>query len=422
MHLTKRQEHLLNRKTKMDFSTKTVAAGCFGKIYKERYNGTWAAIKKVPQHLINRKDLERECKVCNKAIHPNIVKLLGKPILKDSKWIIPMEFIFGEELETTIFASQKSKIRLTQPVKDKIITGMCEGLLHLHSKDIVHQDLKPDNIMIEHETHRAVIIDMGLAKFSRYGLSSAMDMGNEAYSPPEVLERSSPRDQRSDVWAMGKIIAELCARVRLYTPSVCPAKIQETLSRQGQQYCKAVCRMVQADPKMRATMAEVIPEIRKANDSGCKTRGQQTNIQKPLPQTEVKDNFLHPQAPVQHTGRPDIKTLQRAPVRAPSPSRWERVAASPKPEVKITPSPKAAVQRPPSPLGFEHKKTERPEIKLLERAPVRAATPSRFERVAWLTTEVKTDVQTTPVPDGEHESLDPVTERRCWTNRCCLLS
>ncbi|KAJ7985365.1 hypothetical protein DPEC_G00351310 [Dallia pectoralis] len=270
----------------MAYSTSTLAAGCFGKIYKGRYNDTWAAIKKVPQHFINLKALERECEVCNKARHPNIVKLLCKPILQDSMWIITMEFIFGEELETTIFKSQQSKIQLTQAVKATIITGMCEGLLHLHSKDIVHQDLKPDNIMIEHETHRAVIIDMGLAKFSRFGLSSAMDMGNEAYSPPEVLQRTSPRDQRSDVWAMGKIIAELCARVRLFTPSVCPEKIQETLSHQGQQYCKAVCRMVQTDPKMRATMAEVIPEIRKANDSGGNTRGQQTNIQKALPQTE----------------------------------------------------------------------------------------------------------------------------------------
>lgn len=47
----------------MAFSTGTIAQGCFGKVYKEKYNDTWAAIKKVPQHLIARKDLERECDV-----------------------------------------------------------------------------------------------------------------------------------------------------------------------------------------------------------------------------------------------------------------------------------------------------------------------------------------------------------------------
>ncbi|XP_041650055.1 serine/threonine-protein kinase pkn3 [Cheilinus undulatus] len=250
----------------MAYSTSTLAQGCFGKVYKQKYNDTWAAVKKVPHNLISKKDLERECEVYNKANHPNIVKLLGNINLQDGKWIIPLEFIFGEDLETTIFQAAKSKIQLTPSVKGTIIIGMCEGLLHLHSKDIVHQDLKPENIMVEHKTNRAVIIDLGLAKFFRHGLNSAIDMGNEAYSAPEVLKRGSQRDQRSDVWAMGKIIAELCARIRLYTPSVCPEKIKEMLH--DQPYCHAVCRMVEPNPSLRASMGGVMSEIRRAGGAG----------------------------------------------------------------------------------------------------------------------------------------------------------
>lgn len=51
---------------------------------------------------------------CSKANHPNIVKLLGNIILKDGKWIIPLEFIFGEALETIIFKASKSKIQVEQ--------------------------------------------------------------------------------------------------------------------------------------------------------------------------------------------------------------------------------------------------------------------------------------------------------------------
>ncbi|KAM6910470.1 serine/threonine-protein kinase Nek6 [Xenentodon cancila] len=253
----------------MAYSTGTIAKGSFGKVYKEKYNDTWAAIKKVPQQLINRKDLERECDVYNKSEHPNIVKLLGNITLREGKWIIPLEFIFGEDLETTIFKTAQSKIQLTPANKATIIIGMCEGLLHLHANDIVHQDLKPENIMVEHNTNRAVIIDLGLAKFFRHGLNSAVDMGNDAYSAPEVLQRRSQRNQRSDVWAMGKIIAELCARIRLYTPSVCPSKIKETL--RDQAYCNAVCRMVEPDPSQRASMGGVIHEIRKAGSSSSVT-------------------------------------------------------------------------------------------------------------------------------------------------------
>lgn len=130
---------------------------------------------------------------------------------------------------------------------------------------------------MEHSTNRAVIIDLGLAKFFRHGLNSAIDMGNEAYSAPEVLNRQSQRDQRSDVWAMGKMIAELCARIRLYTPSVCPAKIKETLK--DQPYCNAVCRMVEADPSLRASMAGIMSEIRRAGGAGIVTNITNTPVQ-----------------------------------------------------------------------------------------------------------------------------------------------
>ncbi|XP_002665081.2 uncharacterized protein zmp:0000000881 [Danio rerio] len=246
----------------MAYSTQTLAAGCFGKIYKEKYGDAWAALKRVPLGLISKQQLDRECRVYHNARHPNILKLLGDPWLKDSKWNIPLEFIFGEDLETTIFKVQLSKIQLTPAVRATIITGMCEGLLHLHSKDIVHQDLKPDNVMVEHQTHRAVIIDLGLAKFSRNGLSSAVNLGNEAYSAPEILQLNGVRDKRSDVWAMGKIIAELCARIRLPTQSVSVLKIRETLK--DQPYCTPVSRMAEVNPNYRASMAGVIAEIRRA--------------------------------------------------------------------------------------------------------------------------------------------------------------
>ncbi|KAM3849917.1 uncharacterized protein ACN63O_020325 [Diretmus argenteus] len=279
------------------------------------------------------------------------------------KWIIPLEFIFGEDLETTIFKTLRSKIQLTPSNKGTIITGMCEGLLYLHSKDIVHQDLKPDNIMIEHGTTRAVIIDLGLAKFFRHGLNSAVDMGNEAYSAPEVLQRGSQRDQRSDVWAMGKIIAELCARIRLYTPSVCPAKIKETL--RDQPYCHAVCRMVESNPSLRASMGGVISDIRKAAGGGIAAGPlQRGHLQPPVPRTNIRDRSPSPlnrgPTPLDRAPSPLNRApsplLNRAPSplnRAPSPLKWERTA-SPKPDITAFRHP-AALHRSPSPQPTEDK-------------------------------------------------------------------
>ncbi|XP_068997221.1 glycogen synthase kinase-3 [Embiotoca jacksoni] len=331
----------------MAYSTGTLAQGCFGKVYRQKYNDTWAAIKKVPQQLIDRKDLERECEVYNKSDHPNIVKLLGNITLEGGKWIIPLEFISGEDLETIIFKVSKSKIQLTPSNKGTIIIGMCEGLLHLHSKDIVHQDLKPENIMVEHDTNRAVIIDLGLAKFFRHGLNSAVDMGNKAYSAPEVLQRSSQRSRRSDVWAMGKIIAELCARIRLYTPSVCPDKIKETL--RDQPFCHAVCRMVEPNLTRRASMEEVISDIRRAGGTGVVTNTpiQREHLKPPSPHVHARNRSPSPMNRAPSPFNRDLPPLNRSP----SPLNWERSprqnlrALNPRPALHHSPSPQRTEDR-----------------------------------------------------------------------------
>lgn len=105
---------------------------------------------------------------------------------------------------------------------------------------------------------------MGLAKFFKNGLSSAVNLGNEAYAAPEILE-GNIRDKRSDVWAMGKIIAELCARVRLPTRGVSPIKIKESL--RDNPYCNVVCKMVAPNAAERSSMYGVIGEIRQIGAS-----------------------------------------------------------------------------------------------------------------------------------------------------------
>lgn len=221
---------------------------------------------------------------------------------------------------------------------------------------------------MEHNTNRAVIIDLGLAKFFKHGLNSAIDMGNEAYSAPEVLQRGSQRDQRSDVWAMGKIIAELCARIRLYTPSVCPAKIKETLH--DQPYCHAVCRMVETNPSLRASMGGVISDIRRAAGAGIVTNTpvQRDRLLPPSSHINARNRSPSPMnrdpSPMKRAPSPfnkDPSPLNRAPSpfnrdpsplnRSPAPLKWER---SPKPEFKAK-HPQPALHLSPSPRRTEDK-------------------------------------------------------------------
>ncbi|KAL1276758.1 hypothetical protein QQF64_036381 [Cirrhinus molitorella] len=238
--------------------------GFFGKVYKRDIVGTNVALKKVPFRHMKAEDIDREKRVYRSICHPNVVKLICDPWLDktDWKWNIPLEYIKGCNLEKIMFLSPGC-IQLTKQVINKIIIGMCSGLREMHNKNIIHQDLKPDNIMVENYTHRAVIIDLGLAKFERNGIFSGPEGGNRYYIAPEVL-RGCQRDKGSDVWAMGKIIAELLITPRERLPTlITGTSIGSRLS--GNPYCNIVSSMVKTDPTFRPTMENVKEYFKAAN-------------------------------------------------------------------------------------------------------------------------------------------------------------
>ncbi|XP_067292876.1 serine/threonine-protein kinase DCLK3-like [Pseudorasbora parva] len=239
--------------------------GFFGKVYHVTIHGRESALKKVPSSFLSKEDIDRERRAYQSISHPHVVKLICDPWLdKELKWNIPLEYINGKDLEKVMFTSHTS-IQLTRSVIVKIIKGMCSGLREMHRKNIIHQDLKPDNVMVEYTTHRAVIIDLGLAKFQRHGHFSGHEGGNRFYAAPEVRQ-GFQRDKGSDVWAMGKIIAELLITPRARLPTTVRGReVSARLS--GNPYCNPVSNMVRTNPGHRATMENVMEHIKNAGRS-----------------------------------------------------------------------------------------------------------------------------------------------------------
>ncbi|KAJ0066459.1 hypothetical protein NL108_013232 [Boleophthalmus pectinirostris] len=236
-----------------------IGGGAFGKVYKEWFNGQWCAVKKVPDDPRNITEdlLRREENIYCTVNHPNVVKLVGRIYKEAGRWCFPMELIDGPDLKDVMF----HPIQITLPIKSKIITGMCEGLLYLHNKGIAHRDLKPDNIKVENYTFRTVIIDLGLAKFQN-DFYSGNNMGNLAYAAPEIIHQPyTKRNRKSDVWAMGKIIGELLVGYQIVHNN--PAHYQ-VLLQEYPGYCEVVSEMIDGSPTPRATMDQVIDRIRRA--------------------------------------------------------------------------------------------------------------------------------------------------------------
>jgi serine/threonine protein kinase len=87
---------------------------------------------------------------------------------------------------------------------------MAQGLQYLRTKGVLHNDIKPANILFNGK--KAVLIDFGLAMFDRFGTLSSG--GTPWYIPPEYL-RTKERKAPADIWALGVVGLYLRRQIRL---------------------------------------------------------------------------------------------------------------------------------------------------------------------------------------------------------------
>ena len=118
-------------------------------------------------------------------------------------------YIIGENLDELIKHVKKTGKRLPENKIFKYFVGILYGLAHIHQNDIVHKDIKPDNIMINSD---------GAPKIADYGISKSLEDGNikpttnrgtREYMSPELLRKKN-YDTKTDIWSLGCILHELC--------------------------------------------------------------------------------------------------------------------------------------------------------------------------------------------------------------------
>jgi serine/threonine protein kinase len=144
----------------------------------------------------------REAQALSELDHPNIVNV--RAASDDGNYIV-MDFVDGTTLAYQIKKHQVLPITPTI----KVGAALASALAYIHSRNIIHRDVKPPNIMFTRQG-RPILMDFGVAHVGDATPMTAPGsvMGTLAYIAPEMIQ-GQPATPKSDIWSLGMVLFQM---------------------------------------------------------------------------------------------------------------------------------------------------------------------------------------------------------------------
>ncbi len=186
---------------------KKIGQGGMGSVYKaQKGDGPIVAIKVLSKELANKEAyvarFEREARIMAKLDHANVLGChsFGKDKAK-GYYYIAMDFVEGGSVEGWL----KKLGKFSVGDAFHIILKTAEGLQHAHEQNLIHRDIKPDNLLITKDGI-VKVADLGLAKDTEEDVSltkTGAGAGTPIYMAPEQARDVKHVDARVDIYALG---------------------------------------------------------------------------------------------------------------------------------------------------------------------------------------------------------------------------
>jgi len=190
------------------------------------------AIKALPPELAFNTDVKtrflREAQTAAQLSHPNIVPIYTVDERGGVVYFV-MALVEGESLAARL-ARQP---RLSVDAVRRILAEVADALDYAHACSVVHRDIKPDNILIDRTTGRAVVTDFGIARAAvgdaRLTLTGVA-VGTPAYMSPEQAMGDRDVDGRSDQYSLGIVGYQMLVGQTPFKAANTPAMLVKHLS------------------------------------------------------------------------------------------------------------------------------------------------------------------------------------------------
>ena len=224
-----------------------VGRGGMGIVYRARDRRLKrpVAIKLLPPELAFRGEIRtrflREAETAAQLSHPNIV-----PIYTVGEQGGLVFFVMALVEGHTVASALATKGLFSPEATRRVLKEVADALAYAHARGVVHRDIKPDNILIDGETGRALVTDFGIARAmtgedgggdSASGASSisrltatGIAIGTPAYMSPEQSAGERSIDGRSDLYSLGVVGYQMLCGEPPFTASNTPALLMKHLT------------------------------------------------------------------------------------------------------------------------------------------------------------------------------------------------
>ncbi len=185
---------------------KKLGEGGMGEVYLARQQGLDRNVAlKVLSKQLGKKDtfverFFREARAMARLDHPNVLKVFAVETDKGRHYVA-IEYVDGQSMQDWL----DQLGRLSVPDAMLVTVRCAEALVHAHEANLVHRDIKPDNVLVT-KSGQVKVADFGLAKAADDDVSmtqSGTGMGTPLYMAPEQARNAKTVDLRADIYALG---------------------------------------------------------------------------------------------------------------------------------------------------------------------------------------------------------------------------
>ena len=217
----------------------------------------------------SKKQIYNEASIMKKLLHPNVISF--KDVFKDTKldyFYIVMEYANDGDLSKKI-KTQKNKIIGEKYFSEEKIMQyfyqICRGLQYIHSKNIIHRDIKSQNIFLM-KNGKIKIGDFGIAKALTNTKNNATTIiGTPYYFSPEIIN-GEPYNYKTDIWSLGVVLYEMCClklpfesnNIAQLSIKIMKGKYDPIPNRYSKNMANLIKNMLNIDQKLRPNINEVM--------------------------------------------------------------------------------------------------------------------------------------------------------------------